>query len=297
MLVAVTGASGFLGRKTLVELRRQGHVARALLRKRPQDPVPAEECVFGNQDEPSVQAELVRGAEAVVHIGMDWKALNDGPRANFDRNLAGTLQLLEAAREADVGQFVFVSSLDVYGGDAARCPRPSSIYAAFKFAVEVHLSAYHASFGMNTSAWRPAAMYGIKPGLEQSLWLDVVRRVRHGETIDEPTTADVVCVDDVARALALAIGDPSVAGEIFDLVDVRVGWPEIAAISRQIIKNPGKSVDLPQSLEHVFDPSKAIAFFDRHGDHQAMRRGLAGVTDYLKALLAEEAAQKPRGSA
>jgi UDP-glucose 4-epimerase len=162
MLVALTGATGFLGRRTLAALHRQGQAVRALSRRK-EHAAPleglAEEWCFGDQYDPDLQARLVANVGAVIHVAMDWKALNDGPRSNLERNLAGTLQLLETAREAGVPQFVFVSSLDVYGNAAGGrrlseidLPLPGSIYGAFKAAVEMHLCGYRAAFGMNTTS-------------------------------------------------------------------------------------------------------------------------------------------------
>jgi nucleoside-diphosphate-sugar epimerase len=298
MLIALTGATGFLGRRTLAALHRQGQAVRALSRRKEQ-PAALEglEWCLGDQYDPAVQAQLVASVQAVIHVAMDWKALNDGPRANLERNLAGTLQLLEAAREARVPQFVFVSSQDVYGSAAGAgkpltemdLPLPGSIYGAFKAAVELHLCAYRAAFGMNTSSWRPAALYGIKPGIETSLWHDVLRRVRRGENVSEPTAADVVSVDDVADALALAIGDETVAGQIFNLVDVRLDWPMVAEMARRMIgKTDGPPYAGLSPLESRFDSRKAVSFFDRHGRPEALRRGLAGAANYLAGLLSTD---------
>jgi nucleoside-diphosphate-sugar epimerase len=299
VLVALTGATGFLVRGTLAALHGHGHAARALSRRN--EPVAAleglvNEWCFGDQYDPAVQARLVANVSAVIHVAMDWKALNDSPRVNVERNLAGTLQLLEAARAARVPQFVFVSSLDVYGNAAGErrltemdLPLPNSIYGAFKAAVELHLCAYRAAFGMNTSSWRPAAMYGIKPGIESSLWHDVLRRVRGGETVTEPTAADIVSVDDVSDALALAIGDETVAGQIFNLVDVRLDWQTVAEIARRMIqKTDGSPYAGLSALESRFDSRKGIHFFDRHGRHEALRRGLAGAASYLAGLLSAD---------
>jgi nucleoside-diphosphate-sugar epimerase len=239
---------------------------------------------------------LVANVSAVIHVAMDWKALNDGPRANLERNLTGTLQLLETSRQAGVSQFVFVSSMDVYGNAVGErrltemdLPIPSSIYSAFKAAVELHLCAYRAAFGMNTSSWRPAALYGIKPRIETSLWYDVVRRVRRGENVAEPTAADVVSVDDVSDALALAIGDETVAGQIFNLVDVRLDWPTVAEMARRMIGKPdGPPHARLSALESRFESRKAVGFFDGHGRPEALRRGLAGAANYLAGLLSAD---------
>ena len=130
MLVALTGATGFLGRRTLAALHEQGQAVRALSRRKESMAGLeglAEEWCFGDQYDPDVQARLVAQVQAVIHVAMDWKALNDGPRANLERNLAGTLRTTRGgARSPAYAQFVFVSSLDVYG-NATRagdvCPR------------------------------------------------------------------------------------------------------------------------------------------------------------------------------
>ena len=67
--------------------------------------------------------------------------------------------------KAGVGQFLFVSSVAVYHEilpdrklDENHPTWPSSLYGAYKAAVEPHLKAYHVTYGMNTSSWRPAAI-------------------------------------------------------------------------------------------------------------------------------------------
>ena len=116
MLIALTGATGFLGRYTAAALRQKGHRVRALVRSaapRRQDEPIADEWQVGDQYDPQAQSELVAGADAVIQVAIDWAALNQGPIANFERNVLGSLRLLEAARRAGVRQFLFVSSLDV----------------------------------------------------------------------------------------------------------------------------------------------------------------------------------------
>ena len=117
MLVAVTGANGFLGSYTVAALRRAGHRVRALaLPQARRDHVAAfvDEWQTGDQGDPSAVAGLVAGAGAIVHIAIDWTALNAGAIPNFERNLLSSLRLLEAARVAQARQFIFVSTLEVY---------------------------------------------------------------------------------------------------------------------------------------------------------------------------------------
>jgi nucleoside-diphosphate-sugar epimerase len=296
MLIALTGASGFLGHYTAAVLRRKGHRIRALVlsaAERSQNESIADEWQVGDQYDPQAQSELVSGADAVIQTAIDWAALNQGPIANFERNVLGSLRLLEAARQAGVRQFLFVSSLDVYDEKLSDRPLdethptwPASIYGAYKAAVELHLKAYHAAHGMNTSAWRPATMYGLNPKLQKSLWFDLVKTVKEGGDVSSDAAGLLVHVEDVAEALALAVGNESVAGQFYNLVDCGMEWQEAADITRALSESAAVIQDRPsREALQPFNPAKAVAFFDQHGNGKALRRGREGVSQYLAALL------------
>jgi nucleoside-diphosphate-sugar epimerase len=254
-----------------------------------------DEWQVGDQYDPQAQAELVAGVDAVIQIAIDWAALNQGPIPNWERNLLGSLRLLEACRSAGVRQFLFVSSMDVYHEllpdrrlDETHVAWPGSIYGAYKAAVELHLKAYHTAFGMNTSAWRPATMYGLNPQLERSLWFDLVKAVKEGETVSADAYGQVVNVEDVAEALALAAGNESVTGQFYNLVDCAMDWREVAEIARDLTSSTATLLEGPEPRSKPrFDALKAVAFFDAHGNTTALRRGRAGVEKYLATLLAD----------
>jgi len=91
------------------------------------------------------------------------------PINNFNINVRGTLNILEVMRKNDVPNIVFASSGGTLYGDVDinEIPtsekhgfKPISPYGASKAAVEVYLSAYSASYGMNTISVRFANVYG-----------------------------------------------------------------------------------------------------------------------------------------
>lgn len=300
MLIALTGASGFLGRYTAAALRRKGYRVRALAQlseQRSQDDPKVDEWQVGDQYDPQVQSKLLAGTDAVIQVAIDWAALNQGPIANFERNVLGSLRLLEAARQAGVRQFVFVSSMDVYHEilpdrplDETHPTWPASIYGAYKAAVELHLKAYHVTYAMNTSAWRPATMYGLNPKLQKSLWFDLVKTVREGGDVPTDANALLVHVEDVAEALALAVGDESVAGQFYNLVDCRMEWQEAAEMMKALSGAAAQDRPSPGTQQPSnFNSAKVIAFFDQHGNGKALRRGREGVAEYIAALLKKAA--------
>lgn len=297
MLVALTGASGFIGSYTAAALRRAGHEVRVLVRmtsRRDHIEAYASDWRYGDAADPQAIAGLVAGVDAVIHNAADWDALERSPATNFEYNVLGSLRLLEAARLAGVDQFVFVSSVAVYHEilpdrtlDENHPTWPSSIYGAYKAAIEPHLKAYHFTYGMNTSAWRPAAVYGIDPVLTNSQWYDLVDRARRGTTVDTPQGGKITHVQDVADALAFAIGDDSVAGQFYNLVDGYMYWQVAAEFAKQITGSAATIVDRKGAgPKNQFDTRKVIEFFDRHGNSVALRRGHEGVRRYVEELLA-----------
>jgi nucleoside-diphosphate-sugar epimerase len=236
----------------------------------------------------------VAGVDAVIHASVDWAARDQGPAPHFHRNVLGSLQLLESARLAGVEQFLFVSSVAVYHDvlqdrklDENHPTWPSSIYGAYKAAVEPHLKAYHLTYGMNTSSWRPAAIYGIDPDLPRSQWYDLVKTAKEGGTIDETRGGKITHVQDVADALTLALDDPAVAGQFYNLVDGYMYWQGAAELARELTGSDANIVDRTgEGPRNTFDTTKAIDFFNRHGNEIALRRGVEGVQAYVQDLLA-----------
>ena len=300
MLIALTGASGFIGSYIAQTLHRSGHKVRALVRatSRREHIAPfVSEWTEGEAADPQAIAALVAGADVVIHDAADWDALRRSPVANFEGNVLGTLRLLDAARQAGASQFIFVSSVAVYdeippsanGRITEETPAwPGGIYGAYKAAVEPHLKAYHKTYGMNTSSWRPAAVYGVDPKLERSQWFDLIRSAKQGDTIDTPQGGKITHVQDIAAALTLAIGDESVAGQFYNLVDGYMYWQRAAEFAKEHTNSAAATIVDRKGAgpKNQFDCTKAIEFFNRHGNTTALRRGEAGVRAYVAELLA-----------
>lgn len=296
MLIALTGATGFIGSYTAAALHRSGHAVRALVRRtsRRDSAAPyVSEWTIGELDDPQALAGLVAGAEVVIHLAADWNALETSPIRNFERNVLASLRLLEAARLAGARQFLFASSIAVYHDilsdrrlDEFHPTLPHSLYGAYKAAVEPHLVAYHHQFGMNTSSWRPGGVYGIDPRLQESQWYKIVQQVKRGEDVDTASGGKVVHVQDVADALAAAIDDPEVSGKCFNLVDCYVYDQTVAEIARDLCGSSSRIASRKgEGPRHQFNTALARGFFTRHGNTVALQRGEPGIRGYIEQLL------------
>ncbi|HEY0007558.1 MAG TPA: NAD(P)-dependent oxidoreductase [Tepidisphaeraceae bacterium] len=297
MLVALTGASGFVGSYTAHALKARGHRVRALVRassRRDHIADAVSEWVDGEQQDAAAHRKLVDGVDAVIHNAVDFGAARSMAE-NLETNVRGSLMLLDATRAAGVKQFIFVSSVGAltrispeWGGqvDELHPLWPGSLYGAYKAAVEAFCWAYQQQHGMNTSAWRPAAIYGVDPKRERSQWHDLIGKVKAGEPVDTAGGGKITHVQDVADALALALGDETVSGQAFNLIDRHLYWQDVAEIAKQVTGSSSIIENIKGTgPKNQFDCRMAIEFFNRHGNTVALRRGTEGVREYVGQLL------------
>ncbi len=131
LVVAVTGASGMLGRHLCAHLVRRGWEVRALVRDPAHAPGASDGVRVGRCDLPDTLDEsLLAGVDALVHCAYATKItdLAQARRINED----GTRRVLEASRRAGVPRFVFVSTI-------AATPAAPQYYARSKHALEALL--------------------------------------------------------------------------------------------------------------------------------------------------------------
>jgi len=296
MIVALTGASGFIGSYIAASLKRRGHTVHALVRaqsRRDHIAASVDRFIEGDQSDPQSQAALCAGAECVIHNAADWDALQRSPATHIEKNVAGSLRLLEQARLGGAEQFIFVSSVAALheilpGGsiDENHPTWPGSLYGAYKASVEPFLKAYHHTYGMNTSSWRPAAVYGIAPTLRDSQWFDLIDKVRKGQPIATPAGGKITHVEDVADALAFAAGDASVAGQFFNLAERYIYWQDVAQLAKDLTGSASIIEPLKgDGPKNQFQTGKITAFFDRHNHPAGLRRGIDGVRAHVSAVL------------
>lgn len=207
-MIALTGATGFVGQAVLDRAHAAGIQIRALTR-RDQLQRAGVEWVRGDLDDKVALAALVAGAEAVVHVA---GVVND--TAEFERgNVLGTLNVIEAALAAGVQRFIHVSSL------SAREPDLSA-YGASKARAEKLVRAS----GLDWTIVRPPGIYGPR----DVDYFEMFRLARWGVMPVPPREgrASIIHVDDLARLLlALVPGGEHVSHRVFEPDDGhKNGW-------------------------------------------------------------------------
>lgn len=267
MNVAITGASGFLGRYLVSHLVSMGHSCRCWYRPASHrggfEPIQNRiQWVPGELGDMKSTRALVEGCSAVVHAALYHPAGGfRGREGNVveyvDRNLMGSLRLIDAARRAGVGRFIFISSCAVHEQiledrplDESHPTSPASHYGAYKAAVEQFVHSYGLGEGYAICSLRPTGIYGLAHPVDQSKWYSLVRSVVQGEDILCEGGGKEVHAADVARAAGLLLSARGIAGQVYNCYDLYVGQCEVASIARQISGSSSQINGTPSSPKH-----------------------------------------------
>ena len=249
MKVAITGATGFLGRYLVAKMDSVGYRCRCWYRpasdRRGFDELQHQiDWVSGELGDASACRQLVAGCNAVVHSGLHRSGNafrgSEGDLAEFVRiNVLGTIQLIEAA--AAVERFIYISSCAVH--ERIMDDRPldethplfaATHYGAHKAAVEQFIHSYGFGSGYNICAVRPTGIYGIARSVANSKWFSLVQEVVRGGTVDCRRGGKEVHAADVAEAVELLLHADDIAGEVYNCCDRYISEWDIATLSREL---------------------------------------------------------------
>jgi len=210
MRVLVTGASGLLGRAVATSILAAGHEVRTL--QRSPSRVEGATDVLGSVTDATSVARATAGVDGIVHLAA--KVSLAGDPAEFEAvNVGGTLRLLRAAVESDVGRFVYVSSPSVahsgssiVGDDAEPADplRAHGDYARTKAQAEL-LALAADSPALAVVAVRPHLVWG--PG-DTQLVARIVERARQGRLPllgKGAALIDSTYIDNAASGIAAAL--------------------------------------------------------------------------------------------
>jgi UDP-glucose 4-epimerase len=243
MKVLVTGAAGFIGSHLSESIQLRGDrvwcldsldASYSTQRKRTNL-----EEVLRHGDAEFVEADICEAArltetflrvrpDVVVHL-----AARPGVRASVESpglysgvNIGGTINVLEAARIAEVRKVVFASSSSVYGAsnrvpfcEADPLPRPESPYAATKAAAEDMCHLYHSLHGLSVQCVRLFTVYGPRqrPDLAVSKF---TTSIIAGQPVplygDGSAARDYTHVSDTVRGILAAV-DHAGSGDVFNV--------------------------------------------------------------------------------
>jgi UDP-glucose 4-epimerase len=196
------------------------------------------------------------GVGSVVHLAAAGSVVMsvEDPATNFDVNVHGTFQVLDAARRAGIGRVVLASTGGALIGDAVppvnerSLPKPISPYGASKLAGEGYAHAFAKAYGLGTVALRFANVYGPWSARKKGAMTLFFRAIDAGEPIviygDGSASRDYTHVDDICHALQLALESDVAGGTVLHIASgVETTVKELADLCRAAAGVPDHPIE------------------------------------------------------
>ncbi len=246
--VLVTGADGFIGSHLTEVLVEAGYRVRALALYNASgswgwlDQIPEEtrreiEVVLGDVRDSHNMRSVTAGCQAVLHlaalVGIPYSY--HSPESYVATNVSGTLNMLQAARAANVQHFLHTSTSEVYGSaryvpiDEEHPQCGQSPYAATKIGADQIALSFHRSFAVPVTIIRPFNTYGPRQSA-RAVIPSVIAQIASGRDRIElgslEPTRDFTYVTDTVQGFLAALESDAGLGEIINLgtgVDVSIG--------------------------------------------------------------------------
>lgn len=223
MKVMVTGGCGFIGSHLVEQLISQGmevHVLDNMVSGFPQNV--SASAIIHNQDIRNKKAKQIISQikpNVIFHLAAqaDVAKSIQNPTFDADVNIKGTINVLEACREANVKKIVFASTSAVYGNlQKERISendkvKPSSYYGLSKLTAESYIRLFSELYGIPYTILRYGNVYGPRQtpkgeGGVVAVFLDCIKKNKalciHG---DGEQTRDFIYVKDIVQANISAI--------------------------------------------------------------------------------------------
>jgi len=261
-LYLVTGGAGFIGSHIIERLVQEGQRVRVIDnlstgKEENIEPFLGRiEFIKGDIRDLNLVEEAMRGVDYVLHqaaVPSVPRSVKD-PLTSNSVNVDGTLNILIAARDAEVKRVVYASSSSVYGDTPVlpkhegMKPEPRSPYAVSKLAGELYCQVFYHVYGLETVALRYFNVFGPRQD-PQSQYAAVVPKfitaLLHGDPLtiygDGEQSRDFTYVENVVEANLLAARASGAPGEVFN-----IAWAEIIGVNI----NPEHTAPRPGDVRH-----------------------------------------------
>jgi len=275
--VIVTGGAGFVGSnlvRLLLDKGLQVAVVDNFIRGRREYLAGLEvEIIEADIRDAAALVKAFGGFGQVIHLaalGSVVESVSD-PHTNFDINVRGTFNVLDAAVRGGVRKLVFSSTGGALIGNAPppvdenSLPRPISPYGAGKLCCEAYCHAFAGSYGLATVCTRFANVYGPYSGHKTGVINRFLQRIDAGQALqiygDGSSSRDYIHVADLCDGIYAALAHATAQSEIFHLASGReTSLRELADIMRNNAGRPDHPIEFLEA--RVGEVDRNFASYD-----------------------------------
>ena len=312
MKILITGGAGFIGSNLSQHFLTLGHQVRVLdnfATGKPENILPlikqypqTFELVVGDIRKPEDCRKACEGVEYILHeaaLGSVPRSIKD-PATTNEVNISGFINMLIAARDAQVKRFVYAASSSTYG-DSEKLPkveevigRPLSPYAVTKYVNELYADVFARTYGMECIGLRYFNVFGRRQDPHGAYAAVIPLFVKKLMAHEAPTingdgtySRDFTYIDNVVQMneLALTTTNPEAVNQVYntafgerttlnDLVaslkdNLAIFDPEIAKI--EPIHGPNRVGDIPHSLACIDKAKRLLGYNPKYSMAEGLK--------------------------
>lgn len=264
MTVLVTGATGFVGRQLCPALHARGNSLRMVVRRELDQSDPL--CTLGqithsgDLDPKTGWNAALHGVSAIVHLAGLAHVMGKSATAAeplYQRiNVETTRTLAQAAADAGVKRFIFISSVKAVGErgafDQASVPAPADAYGRSKLAAENALKEIAQYSGMSVIILRPPLIYGPDVGANFLRLLGLVDRGLPLPLASIDNRRSLLYVGNLVSAIQRCLEDGSArSGSYFVSDGSAVSTPDLIRAMAGALARPARLWPFPPVLLRV----------------------------------------------
>ncbi len=302
--VLVTGAAGFMGSHLADYLLERGHTVTGL------DDLSGGFIENVNPDVRFIQgsvtdADLVKRIFAAERFDFVYHLAAYAAEGlshfikkfNYENNLIGSVNLINASVNHEVRCFVFTSSIAVYGANQVpmtenMTPMPEDPYGIAKYAVEQELKVSHEMFGLDYVIFRPHNVYGERQNIGDR-YRNVVgifmNQIMQGQPLtvfgDGEQTRAFSYIGDIIPAMADSPFTPDALNQVFN-----VGADDPYTVNRLAEIVGGAMGQAPEmnylparnEVKHAFSNHDKLRQAFGDGPHTSLEEGIARMAAWAR---------------
>ncbi len=259
--ILVTGADGFIGSHLTELLMEQGYDVKAFtyynsfnswgwLDSFPKDKLKELEIFSGDIRDPNGVREAIKGVDAVFHLAalIAIPFSYHSPDSYVDTNIKGTLNVLQAARDAQLERVLVTSTSEVYGTaqyvpiDEKHPFQGQSPYSATKIGADRLAESFYRSFQLPVTIVRPFNTFGPRQSARAVIPTIISQLIAGQDEIKlgalSPTRDFNYVKDTVAGFLSIYQSDQTIGEEINIATQTEISIQDLAEeIIRQLRPN------------------------------------------------------------